>query len=630
VPFDPQVNFAYSLVAVAPSPADSGLSLELSAGTGVLFPDPGAQGYNVTVYPPDTGPLLSNAEIVRVTAKVGDILTIVRAREDSTAKFIAEGWQVSQAPTVAFIQSIIDALLPEAPQDGEAYVRKDGAWELLVDEIYDKYGVYSDLGAISFNMPLALEPTPFGDSEPTDIPESTLVAYYQRTDSADINLFSPLVSAGPAGRLFRFINQTADTFDLTCISGANLFFNGAAGFASALTVSAGETIDLQSIFFSGSRRWFVTSRYSAGGGGGGPTGPTGPTGPAGAASTVPGPTGPTGPAGAASTVAGPTGPTGPAGADSTVAGPTGPTGPAGAASTVAGPTGPTGPAGAASTVAGPTGPTGPAGAASTVAGPTGPTGPTGPAGAASTVAGPTGPTGPTGPAGAASTVPGPTGPTGPTGASGSGSADGWTDPSETWTYLSATTFTVAADVTAKYSKGDKIKFTQTTVKYFYIIAVSTFSGGVTTLTITGGTDYTLVNAAISANFYSKQQTPNAFPQWFNYTPSFTGFSANPTIGKARFCVAGNQCTMVRSLSGAGTSNATGYTETIPIVSVNSTNQFWHAFGRCFNSSAYVATPAMGVVFWNSSTLTFNLSGATANFTNTGTKMVEYFTLTYEI
>ncbi len=506
--FDPQVNFAYSLVAVPPSPAESGDQIQLATGTGILFPDPGTQGYNLTVCPLGTGPLLINAEIVRVIAKVGDILTIIRAQENSFAMPIAAGWQIGQAPTAGFIQSIIDAL----------------------------------------------NSIPDGPTGPT----------------------------GPTGP------------------------RGFPGDDSTVP---------------------------------GPTGPTGPTGPSGAASTVAGPTGPTG---AASTIpgpTGPTGPTGPAGSDSTVAGPTGPTGPtgpAGAASTVAGPTGPTGPtgpAGAASTVAGPTGPTG---AASTVAGPTGPTGPTGPAGAASTVAGPTGPTGPTGPSGAASTVAGPTGatgptgPTGPTGAAGSGSVDGWTDPSETWTYVSATTFTVAADVTAKYSKGDKIKLTQTTVKYFYITGVSAFGGGVTTITVNGGTDYTLANAAITANYYSKEQTPNGFPQWFNYAITFTGFSANPTVGKARFTIAGTQCTIVRALSAVGTSNATGYTETIPVASVNQANQFWHAFGRCFNNSAYVATPAMGVVFWNSATLTFNLSGATANFTNTGTKMVEYFTLTYEI
>lgn len=99
-------------------------------------------------------------------------------------------------------------------------------------------------------------------------------------------------------------------------------------------------------------------------------------------------------------------------------------------------------------------------------------------------------------------------------------ADGWTPANETWTYASATTFTVTGDVTAKYQKGDKIKLTQTTAKYFYIVSVS-FSGS-TTITITGGTDYTLANAAITSPFYSKTNFPQGFPARHNYTPTYTG------------------------------------------------------------------------------------------------------------
>lgn len=94
--------------------------------------------------------------------------------------------------------------------------------------------------------------------------------------------------------------------------------------------------------------------------------------------------------------------------------------------------------------------------------------------------------------------------------------DGWiSEGGEVWTYASADsptfTFTVAADVTTKYSPGMRIKLTQTTVKYFIITAVSTFSGGNTTITIYGGTDYTLVNAVISLNYHSRDKAPFGFP-----------------------------------------------------------------------------------------------------------------------
>lgn len=92
---------------------------------------------------------------------------------------------------------------------------------------------------------------------------------------------------------------------------------------------------------------------------------------------------------------------------------------------------------------------------------------------------------------------------------------GWIDADETWTYASADdptyTFTVAADVTGKYSAGMRIKLTQTTVKYFIITAVSSYSGGNTTITVYGGTDYDLADAAISSNYYSTQKAPQGFP-----------------------------------------------------------------------------------------------------------------------
>jgi hypothetical protein len=96
----------------------------------------------------------------------------------------------------------------------------------------------------------------------------------------------------------------------------------------------------------------------------------------------------------------------------------------------------------------------------------------------------------------------------------SGTWDGWISAGETWTYASADdptfTFTVAADVTTKYSVGMKIKLTQTTVKYFIITKVA-YSSPNTTITVYGGTDYDLADSAISANYYSMMRTPVGFP-----------------------------------------------------------------------------------------------------------------------
>lgn len=95
-----------------------------------------------------------------------------------------------------------------------------------------------------------------------------------------------------------------------------------------------------------------------------------------------------------------------------------------------------------------------------------------------------------------------------------GTWSGWVEANETWTYASADdptfTFTVAGvDLTGKYSAGMRIKLTQTTAKYFIITAVA-FSTD-TTITVYGGTDYDLADAAITSPYYSTQKAPQGFP-----------------------------------------------------------------------------------------------------------------------
>lgn len=97
---------------------------------------------------------------------------------------------------------------------------------------------------------------------------------------------------------------------------------------------------------------------------------------------------------------------------------------------------------------------------------------------------------------------------------------GWMAQSETWTYVDAKTFTVLGDRTAVYTKGRRIKWTQTTPKYG-VINTSSFGGGVTTVVICVNMDYVITNAAISANAVSDLVNPPGWPVWFNWTPVVT-------------------------------------------------------------------------------------------------------------
>lgn len=222
----------------------------------------------------------------------------------------------------------------------------------------------------------------------------------------------------------------------------------------------------------------------------------------------------------------------------------------------------------------------------------------------------------------ASAIAPPAGATGPAGVSAL--LDGWVDDSAaTWIYASATTFTVAGDRTAVFSKGTRLKLTQTTVKYFVVVG-SSHAAGTTTVTITAGSDYTLANASITSPYYSYAASPQGWPSFFNYLPTITGFSGTPTIEFAKFSVTGKVCTLWLGIQ--GTSNATGFTVTYPIVSVGTANDPYIVTPVRDNGSYFV-----GQIFQFSSTvLKFGPSLTSGIFTASGTKEGYVNGLTYPI
>lgn len=127
--------------------------------------------------------------------------------------------------------------------------------------------------------------------------------------------------------------------------------------------------------------------------------------------------------------------------------------------------------------------------------------------------------------------------------------DGWSVPLGTWTYLSATTMSVPLADTPFLTVGTKIKLTQTTTKYFYVVGVSG-----TTVTVTGGSDYTLTNATITSPYFSNTASPVGFPHWFAYTPTWQNVTVGNAVQNNRFKIAGRQ--VIVSLSfGLGTTTS---------------------------------------------------------------------------
>src|SRR6266571_5757935 len=101
--------------------------------------------------------------------------------------------------------------------------------------------------------------------------------------------------------------------------------------------------------------------------------------------------------------------------------------------------------------------------------------------------------------------------------------DGWLGVTDIWTYASANTITVPSGAASLYQIGDRIKWTQTTVKYGVIIAVAD-----TLLTIAINTDYVVSNAAILNISYSHQLNPLGYPSFFNWVPSLSWGGTPPT------------------------------------------------------------------------------------------------------
>lgn len=118
-------------------------------------------------------------------------------------------------------------------------------------------------------------------------------------------------------------------------------------------------------------------------------------------------------------------------------------------------------------------------------------------------------------------------------------------------------------------------------------------------------------------------------KWTDYTPTYGGFSTDPTNVIARYYLVGKLCTAKVFMGTAGTSNANTFTVSAP-------------FTAGAQGVAYVATPfhvdggtnvfSGGIVMIGSNGTAFQLttaSGSYTGWTTSGAKRA-YFTITYEV
>ena len=211
-------------------------------------------------------------------------------------------------------------------------------------------------------------------------------------------------------------------------------------------------------------------------------------------------------------------------------------------------------------------------------------------------------------------------------------AGGWISDVNTWTYASASSFTVAGDQTAIFTKGLRLKWTQTINKYGVVLSSVYASGtGLTTVNIAVNGDYTVTNAAISASAYSNLDEPRGWPGWFSYSPfpsgvpSDYGFSVFPTQGNSLYNIRGRLCYVTHKENANGTSNSTSFVEALPVAAALGAD---FAVAAAYNNGAYVAN-AQGTFAAGATTIAFQLGGSSTGWTATGGKRVS-FQLMYNI
>lgn len=129
---------------------------------------------------------------------------------------------------------------------------------------------------------------------------------------------------------------------------------------------------------------------------------------------------------------------------------------------------------------------------------------------------------------------------------------GWM-PLPACAYVSANTFAVAQDYGGILAVGDRLRLVQSgATKYFYVIGVAV-GGSTTTVTVTGGSDFSLSNAAISAPCLSKAASPAGFPDWMSWSPAFSASGSmtltSVSIVIAKFKIFGRELRIIVSANG---------------------------------------------------------------------------------
>jgi len=143
--------------------------------------------------------------------------------------------------------------------------------------------------------------------------------------------------------------------------------------------------------------------------------------------------------------------------------------------------------------------------------------------------------------------------------------DGWTQDSDTWAYISASSFKITGkDVTLKFNTGTRLRFKQGG-SYKYAVVISTSFSTDTTVNIAVNSDYIIANSTITDNYYSYQSCPQGYPDYFNWIPQWTYLTVGSATNVGKYSIFGNTLRfLVRLVFAANTTISNEFTLNLPI------------------------------------------------------------------
>jgi hypothetical protein len=107
-------------------------------------------------------------------------------------------------------------------------------------------------------------------------------------------------------------------------------------------------------------------------------------------------------------------------------------------------------------------------------------------------------------------------------------------------------------------------------------------------------------------------------KWQTWTPTFTGFSADPATPECRYFVIGKLCFVTVRMANAGTSNANGFTMTAPI-----TAAYQASASLAFYVNGGTSVYGQGTVVIGENTATFTLNTTAPTWTASGDKRAAF-------